>query len=358
MGRKASAGLIKKKDIWHVDKHIGGRRVCKSTKTSNLEEAERFLAKLMEDTRQAQVYGVRATRTFDQAAEKYLVFKVGKRSLEDDRSLIKHLSPWIGSIAIDRIHMGLLQPWITSRKEDGVKTNTINHGLKVVRQVLNCAASWIDDNNMTWLAAVPKIKLLPVNDQKPAYPMDWVEQEHLFSFLEPHLKDIAIFGVNTGCRDQEMCKLRWEWEIKIDELNTSVFLIPKDFVKNDEDRLVVLNSEAKEVVDRRRDIHSTHVFSYRGKPLGRIMSSGWKTARKKAGLPDVRVHDLKHTFGRRLRAANVTFEDRQDLLGHKSNRMTTHYSAADLSNLISAAEKVCVGKDGEKPALLILRRAS
>jgi hypothetical protein len=43
---------------------------------------------------------------------------------------------------------------------------------------------------------------------------------------------------------------------------------------------------------------------------------------------------------RPLRAAGVSFEDRQDLLGHKSERMTTHYSAADISRLIEAAETV------------------
>jgi hypothetical protein len=58
-------------------------------------------------------------------------------------------------------------------------------------------------------------------------------------------------------------------------------------------------------------------------------------------LSHLRVHDLKHTFGRRLRAAGVSFEDRQDLLGHKSGRITTHYSGAELANLIAAANKVC-----------------
>lgn len=53
-------------------------------------------------------------------------------------------------------------------------------------------------------------------------------------------------------------------------------------------------------------------------------NTSWQKARVRAGLPQVRVHDLKHTFGRRLRAAGVSFEDRQDLLGHKSGRMTTH----------------------------------
>ena len=70
-------------------------------------------------------------------------------------------------------------------------------------------------------------------------------------------------------------------------------------------------------------------------------NTGWKQARKKANLEHVRVHDLKHTFGRRLRSAGVSFEDRQDLLGHRSNRITTYYSSAELQNLYEAANTVC-----------------
>jgi integrase len=80
-------------------------------------------------------------------------------------------------------------------------------------------------------------------------------------------------------------------------------------------------------------------------------------ARKETGLSQVRVHDLKHTFGRRLRAAGVSFEDRQDLLGHRSGRITTHYSAAELSRLIEAADSVCDRGQG-KPELVVLRRLS
>src|SRR5688500_14402656 len=73
------------------------------------------------------------------------------------------------------------------------------------------------------------------------------------------------------------------------------------------------------------------------------------------GFRRVRVHDLKHTFGRRLRAACVSFEDRQDLLGHKSARITTHYSAAEITTLIEAANKVCQEPSRKSPALLLLR---
>ncbi len=56
---------------------------------------------------------------------------------------------------------------------------------------------------------------------------------------------------------------------------------------------------------------------------------------------EIRMHDLLHTFGRRLRAAGVIFEDRQDLLGHRSSRVTTRHSAAELSTLIEVANRVC-----------------
>ena len=62
-------------------------------------------------------------------------------------------------------------------------------------------------------------------------------------------------------------------------------------------------------------------------------------------------------FGHRLRAAGVGFEDRQDLLGHCSGRITTHYSAAELSRLLEAVNRVCE-RGGKRPELLVLRRLS
>jgi len=162
--------------------------------------------------------------------------------------------------------------------------------------------------------------------------------------------------VNTGCRDQEVCGLRWDWEVRLPELSTTVFIIPKERVKNGNERLVVLNRVAGAVIDARRGIDKAYVFTCKGKPITRMMTSGWKRARLRAGLPHARVHDLKHTFGRRLRAAGVKFEDRQDLLGHRSERVTTHYSAAELSQLLAAANSVA-DRNGAVPELVVLRGA-
>ncbi|VXC64861.1 Integrase (fragment) [Pseudomonas sp. 8Z] len=69
----------------------------------------------------------------------------------------------------------------------------------------------------------------------------------------------------------------------------------------------------------------------------------------------IRVHDLKHTFGRRLRAAGVTEEDRKALLGHKNGSITSHYSAAELGKLIDEANRISA-TDSREPTLKILRR--
>ena len=153
-----------------------------------------------------------------------------------------------------------------------------------------------------------------------------------------------------------MCGLRWDWEVQVPELETSIFLIPKARVKNRECRLVVLNHVARSVIDSMRSAHPEFVFTYRGRPVKKMHGSAWKRARRRVQLPHVRVHDLQHTFGRRLRAAGVSFEDRQDLLGHKSGHITTHYSAAELSNLIDAANQVCGTKSRKSPALVVLKQ--
>jgi hypothetical protein len=82
-----------------------------------------------------------------------------------------------------------------------------------------------------------------------------------------------------------------------------------------------------------------------------MLNNGWRRARELTGIP-VRMHDIKHTFGRRLRSAGVSFEDRQDLLGHKSARITTHYSSAELLNLWKAANSVCEGRKTVSRTLL------
>jgi hypothetical protein len=221
MGRKRTPGIYKRRDSWHIDKQVFGHRICESTGSDSLEEAEKYLARRIENLRQVVIYGARPKRKFREAAAKFLRENQHKKSIQSDAEQLEILDKYIGDLPIEAVHIGTLQPFI---------------------------------------------------------------------------------------------------------------------------------------VDKVRGQHPEQVFTYNGRPTLKMLNSAWKRARKKAGLA-VRVHDLKHIFGRRLRAAGVSFEDRQDLLGHRSERITTHYSAAEIGNLVNAANKVCETEQNLNGSTLTLLRA-
>ncbi|MEW6348278.1 MAG: hypothetical protein AB1646_04400 [Thermodesulfobacteriota bacterium] len=115
----------------------------------------------------------------------------------------------------------------------------------------------MDEYGTTWLAHAPKIKLRREDHKEEPYPLSREEQHRLFNELPPYLSKIALFKINTGCRGQEVCNLRWEWEVQVPELNPSVFIVPRKMVKNREERLVGLNRLAKEAVEEMRGVHPT-----------------------------------------------------------------------------------------------------
>lgn len=391
MSRSGASGLWKRYRSdgtyeWHIDKRVKRfGRLCESTGTSDEEEAARYLARRLEEIRQAAIYGTRPRRRFREAAARYLNDFAWKKSIERDARALKDLDPFIGDLWLDCVHNDSFRPYVEKRRRpsEGRKAlaaGTLNRNLAVARRILNLAARlWRDEgSNLSWLAQAPLIQLERNSNARKPYPIDWVEQRLLFAELPSHLEEMALFDVNTGLRSGELCALRWEWEQRVPELDTpeikrTVFVLPGSVTKNGEARVVVLNDIAQSVIESVRGRHPTYVFTWwdrrkhRRVSTGRVTNSGWRKARRRAaaryeqelrrplplGFKRLRVHDLRHTFGRRLRAVGVSLEDRQDLLGHKSGRMTTHYSAAELGNLLAAVNRIANSR--ESPAGTVLR---
>ncbi|NIE73060.1 tyrosine-type recombinase/integrase [Pantoea sp. Ap-967] len=390
MAKKAITGLQKMPSgIWKIDKVYRGERIQESTGTCDRQEAEQYLIHLLEKMRQRKVYGVREIKTFATAAAKYLVENKEQPSIRLTALYLEQMVEYIGHLPLTHIDDEALADYVRDRKADsvmpdgkvkkGVSNRTINIAIERVIRVLQLACrKWRDEERRPWLDSVPLLtKLDEKKSSRQPYPMSWEEQSILFGELPDHLQRMALFKVNTGCREQEVCKLRWDWEIFVPELDASVFLIPADFggrhensgVKNREERLVVLNSVAKSIIEGQRGISREWVFPYNGTAMHRMNDSAWKKARVRAaklwqeqhlrpahpGFASIRVHDLKHTFGRRLKAAAVSLEDRKSLLGHKSGSVTSHYSGAEIGQMIDAANKVSA-TDSRGPVLTILKR--
>ncbi|WP_340123644.1 tyrosine-type recombinase/integrase [Methylobacter svalbardensis] len=357
---KRIPGLQYDKDAaqWSVDKRIKGHgRLRKRLRASTKEEAEIEFYNIISNLQATVVRRDHGLMTFREAGLKY-IGESTKKSFSRDIHTLKAADPFLKDLTLNEIHNETLKSFILARKEAGLKSSTVIRDIAVIRGILRLAVNkWRTVDSKPYLLTAPLFDLPKWDDAGEPYPLNKKAQLNLFRKLPKHLRRMAFFAINTGLRVQSICWLRWDWEVEIPELNASIFLTPgkerpyADGIwpgeKNKEDQIVVLNKIAKAVIDvqrRQRKDNCPYVFPFKGKRIGGMNNSGWKNAWVESGLPVCKEvkkgpHNLKHTFGRRLRNAGVHLETRKVLLHHTNHDVTTLYSPADVLDLLTAAEK-------------------
>jgi integrase len=371
MGRKESQGikLVKRKDspYLHIKGTLFNERVRQSTGTSSKEEATLILNDIVSQIKRKYVYGQEDTVVdFNTVAAKHLNESI-KVTIKEDARYIEQMASYIGSLPMNEVYRGFdennkatpLEQFILDRSKDKVSARTINYALGVLNIIGNKAVKrWrgvggkplIPSWNCVPLIDEEAAKALGLNPKQEVGPISWEEQTVLFNELPEFNRDMCLFKVNTGCREQEVCKLRWQWLVRWDD-DIWYFEIPSEFVKNRLRRVVVLNDIAKSVIQKQVGSHLEFVFVYRGHPVRRLNDSAFKNARARAAkkLPNIKnasIHSLKHTYGARLRVAGVPEEDRNFLTGHKGRMsMTTYYSAPELKQMLEYSNRVCQQND-------------
>lgn len=362
MGRQQGVYYDASNGQWRVDKVIRGERI--QGRHSSHQEAERcLLTKIAELESRGPV--VTRSMNLSQAAARYLVEqeRLEKVSLATETYLLEPVVEMLGHLALDQIHDGTLQQFVDGRLAEGKAHKTINLSLSVVRHILNLAArKWRvdlgDGRTAPVLAQAPLLTLLPLTGhQREPRPISWDEQRRLLPALPVHLAQMVLFCLNTGLRENVIVSLRWQWELKVklDNKVVSVFEVPRQYVKGRKSlAYVVCNSVAQRILDRVRGQHAEFVFVWRRErtknideepvmqyaPVTTMNNSAWQNARRKAGLADVHVHDLRHTVGMRLREAGVREETIADVLWHSRRGMTAHYSAAQVRELRQALDLI------------------
>jgi integrase len=259
-----------------------------------------------------------------------------------------------------------LAPYVAHRKAQGLAHKTVNLGVALTRRILNLAArKWRDEDGRTWLEAPPLLTMLPlVGHQREPRPITWAEQRRILPLLPDHLGRMVLFDLNTGARDEVVCGLKWEWEIPIPELGVSVFNVPRESVKGRKrDRILICNSVAQSIVESVRGQHPEFVFVYSQrvkKPkyarIETMNNTAWQQARKKAGLSDLHIHDLRHTVGMRLREADVREETIAAILWHTRPGMTAHYSVAQVAELVEALNRITDERHRTNRSLAMIAR--
>lgn len=358
-----------------VDKLYRGERIFERLGVVSQDEAEAWLRQRQGsiDARRNNELRQGHEQLFRVAAGKYLLElkQAGDvRTLETISGHILLLNDWVGDLPLRQVCNDSFASFKADRQagrtRDGkpvrkVKPATVNRSLEVARTVMNRAARvWRTEAGQPWIGAAPLIEMLDETATKRRpYPLSWAQQSALLPRLPAHLQRMALFALNTGARDENVCGLRWSWEVPVPEVGRSVFVVPASEFKSKRAHVLILNDVAWNIVEEQRGRHGEYVFVYRRERIvnldkapamkyhrvGTMNNTAFQSARVAAGLPMVRVHDFRHTYAQRLRDAGVSEEDRGLLLGHAVAGMAQHYASSTVERLVEVANKVAGTRD-------------
>jgi integrase len=283
---------------------------------------------------------LRTVPTFAQFIENDFLphIRLHKRSWQCDVSLLNnHLLPFLGSLHMDSIGRRDIQRVISDRREQGKAAGTCDRILILSRRIFNLALKW----QVPGMASNPakEVDRLNVDNKRERY-LNEPEIRRLQAVLEhsenPLLRYIVPTLLVTGARKREVLDARWEdfdfdsrlWKIPVTKSGKPRYVPISDGL------IAILNSVP-------RLAGSRYVFANpdTGKPYVTIFYA-WNTARQRAGLPDVRIHDLRHSFASILINSGRSLYEVQHLLGHTQSKTTERYAHLQRETLLKAANVV------------------
>lgn len=324
--------LYKREPYWWIKlPPITGelKPLYKSTGTANKRQAQRLHDKIKTERWECQQLGVKPVRTWDDAAAKWLEETSHKRTHEQDKSILRWLTPHLGGKELTAINRELVDA-VKSVRAKGVTTATANRYMALVRAILRRAC-----NEWEWVDRVPKVGMFKQSGGRTR-SLTRDEFTRLLDELPEHLADMAQFSVATGLRQGNVTGLQWK-QISLERQH---LWVSADEHKNGRAHSVPLNVAAMAVLIKRQGDHPTHVFTYEGHPIGQVNTKAWRGALKRAGIENFRWHDLRHTFATWHREVGTPTHELQRLGGWKTQSMVERYAHVAPDGLQFAASRL------------------
>lgn len=298
-------------------------RVDRSTGTTRMVEALRFEDMLKHQMREQVVYGVKQSKTWQEAAARWLGEMSHKRTIEQDRRRLRIIANLVPQgLSLDKFYINDLA--ITG----GPASH--NRMASLVRAILNKACK-----EWGWLDKMPNIRMMREPNGRVRY-LTRQEADRFIALLPNHLKLIVEFALQTGQRAGNIKQMQWA-EIN---LETKTWTIPASKFKTDKVQVVPLNSKAIAILESIGRQEGS-VFKYEGKQIGQVNTKAFRNALKKADIKDFRFHDLRHTSASWMVQKGVPLNVVQKILGHSSITTTQIYAHLAPSQLLTAVEVLC-----------------
>jgi integrase len=211
---------------------------------------------------------------------------------------------------------------------------TANRACALLSKMFNLAIQW------EWRLDNPVRGLNKFQEQKRNRWLDDEEVQCLFSVLDVYHNQSVANAVRllllTGSRRNEVLHATWDQF----DLIKGVWTKPAHTTKQNKMEHLPLSSQVVSLLqEMEKKASMKYLFpgNVPGKPLQDI-KKGWKTIRNKAGLPDVRLHDLRHTHASHLVSSGLSLSIVGKLLGHTQASTTQRYAHLADSTLRQAAE--------------------
>ena len=261
--------------------------------------------------------------------------KQHKRTWSNDEQMYNtHLNNVFGHLKLTAIKRESAQKFHSGLKQQGLTGSTCDHYLKLIRHALNLAVDWdiIDSNQLA------RVKLFRECNQIERYMND-VELAALLNVLHTDenrpVSNLALFLLATGARNNEARQSKW---VDIDVVNR-LWHIPAVNSKSKKVRNIPLNDAALDVltaVNTQDEFEYVFINLSSGKPYACVKKT-WHCLRANAGLPTLRLHDLRHQYASMLVNAGRSLYEVQQILGHSDSKVTTRYAHLAPSTLQAAA---------------------
>jgi integrase len=260
------------------------------------------------------------------------------RTLEREKLAIRTFVDKTGIEQASDITPLLLEDYKARRLKE-VSARTVNIEVGAVKTMLNRAVELglISEN------PIVKIKKIKGPSRKP---VEFLTKEQVSSLLRnssPTYRPIFYTYLNTGMRREELVNLEWS---DIDWHNNQIRILNKEkkryHPKGQKERFIPIKDDLIAILkQRKKKANGSYVFGTKdGKPRHNNILRELKRAAKRAGIEDITIHMLRHTFASHLVMAGVDLQTVQKLLGHSSITTTMIYAHLAPDHLKSAIEKI------------------